>query len=54
MDGEAVYIILGAENQTDVHYAMPVKSALYDIINYAGQACCLLWQREVGWSHDDP
>ena len=37
MDGEAVYIILGAENQTDVHYAMPVKSALYDIINYAGQ-----------------
>ena len=37
MDGEAVYIILGAENQADVHYAMPVKSALYDIINYAGQ-----------------
>ena len=37
MDGEVVYVILGAENQTDVHYAMPVKSGLYDFINYAGQ-----------------
>ena len=36
-DDRAVYVILGAENQTDVHYAMPVRSGLYDFLNYAGQ-----------------
>ena len=25
-DGEAAYILLGIENQTDIHYAMPVIS----------------------------
>lgn len=24
-DGEAAYVLLGIENQTEVHYAMPVK-----------------------------
>ena len=36
-DGKAVYVLLGSENQTKVHYAMPVKNMLYDSINYAGQ-----------------
>ena len=27
-DGEAAYILLGIENQTDIHYAMPVRNAL--------------------------
>ena len=36
-DGKAVYVLLGNENQSRVHYAMPVKNMLYDSINYAGQ-----------------
>ncbi|MCR4889904.1 MAG: hypothetical protein K5979_12110 [Ruminococcus sp.] len=36
-DDKAVYVLLGSENQTKVHYAMPVKNMLYDSINYAGQ-----------------
>jgi hypothetical protein len=36
-DEKVVYVILGAENQTEVHYAMPVRSGLYDFLNYAGQ-----------------
>ena len=34
---EAVYVIFGDENQADVNYAMPVKSGLYDFMNYANQ-----------------
>lgn len=36
-DGKAVYVLLGSENQSKVHYAMPVKDMLYDSINYAAQ-----------------
>lgn len=37
-DGKATYLlILGAENQTYVHYAMPVKNMVYDALNYASQ-----------------
>ena len=36
-DERAVYLLLGIENQSDVHYAMPVKNLLYDAINYAKQ-----------------
>ena len=36
-DDEAIYVILGAENQTNVHYAMPVKNMVYDAMNYAAQ-----------------
>ena len=36
-DGKAVYVLLGNENQSKVHYAIPVKNMLYDSINYAGQ-----------------
>ncbi len=36
-DGKAVYVLLGNENQSKVHYAMSVKNMLYDSINYAGQ-----------------
>ena len=34
---EASYIIFGMENQTDIHYAMPVKNMVYDAMQYAGQ-----------------
>lgn len=35
-DGSA-YVIYGAENQTHVHYAMPVKDMMYDIMEYMDQ-----------------
>ena len=36
-DHEAIYAMLGVENQTKVHYAMPVKNMQYDASNYAQQ-----------------
>lgn len=36
-DENAVYILLGGELQSKIHYAMPVKDMLYDSINYAAQ-----------------
>ena len=36
-DGEATYVLLGIENQTEVHYAMPVRNMLYDAMQYNQQ-----------------
>lgn len=36
-DGKMEYILYGAENQTEIHYAMAVKNNLYDALEYAGQ-----------------
>ncbi len=36
-DEKCSYIILGIENQSYVHYAMPVKNLLYDALNYEKQ-----------------
>ena len=36
-DGRATYLILGIENQSEIHYAMPVRNMLYDAIQYANQ-----------------
>ena len=36
-DGEAAYVLLGIENQTEVHYAMPVRNMLYDALQYTRQ-----------------
>ena len=36
-DGEKYLVLLGIENQSDVHYAMPVKNGLYDFMNYSRQ-----------------
>ena len=30
-------LMIGIENQSDIHYAMPVRNLLYDAINYASQ-----------------
>lgn len=32
-----IYLILGIESQTDIHYAMPVRNMLYDAIHYSMQ-----------------
>ena len=31
---EATYLLLGIENQTDIHYAMPVRNMIYDSLQY--------------------
>ena len=36
-DDEAVYVVLGIENQDKIHYAMSVKNMLYDALQYAKQ-----------------
>lgn len=35
--GKAYIVLLGIENQTNVHYAMPVRNMLYDALNYSSQ-----------------
>ena len=36
-DDHAAYMILGVEDQSDIHYAMPVKDMVYDSLHYASQ-----------------
>lgn len=36
-DEQAIYLILGIEAQTKVHYAMPVRNMLYDAMSYSQQ-----------------
>ena len=33
----AYYLLLGIENQSDIHYAMPVRNMLYDALMYSQQ-----------------
>ncbi|MGN1404748.1 MAG: hypothetical protein ACI4WM_00645 [Erysipelotrichaceae bacterium] len=33
----ATYVLLGIENQTDIHYAMPVRNMIYDALSYGEQ-----------------
>ena len=35
--GQMYVILIGAEAQTDIHYAMPVKTMIYDALNYGEQ-----------------
>lgn len=37
MDDNAIYVILGVEVQDKVHYGMPVKDGLYDMLGYSKQ-----------------
>lgn len=36
-DDKATYLVLGIENQSDIHYAMPVRNMLYDAMQYTSQ-----------------
>lgn len=36
-DNRAAYLMLGIENQTNIHYAMPVRNMLYDAVEYENQ-----------------
>ena len=39
-DGDTIYLLLGIENQSKVHYAMPVRNMVYDALQYAAQVEC--------------
>lgn len=36
-DDNVAYLMLGIENQTDIHYAMPVRNMFYDVLEYERQ-----------------
>ena len=36
-DKDTAYLLLGVEDQSEIHYAMPVKNMLYDSMEYASQ-----------------
>ena len=36
-DGEKNYLLLGIENQLGIHYAMPVRTMIYDAVEYGRQ-----------------
>lgn len=36
-DKSRIYLLLGIENQSEQHFAMPVKNIVYDALEYAGQ-----------------
>lgn len=36
-DEENIYLLMGIENQSEISYSMPVRSMLYDALNYSGQ-----------------
>ena len=35
--GGVTYLVIGIENQADIHYAMVVRNMLYDALNYSSQ-----------------
>ena len=37
VDDSFAYLLLGIENQSDIHYAMPVRTMMYDALNYSNQ-----------------
>lgn len=37
MDKHTAYLLLAIENQSNIHYAMPVKNMVYDALQYAKQ-----------------
>lgn len=47
-DGEAAYLLLGIENQTDIHYAMPVRNLIYDALQYGRQVADIAAKHRAG------
>ncbi|MBE5866711.1 MAG: transposase [Lachnospiraceae bacterium] len=46
-DDSAAYLILGIENQSEVHYAMPVRDMLYDALQYMSQVELIAERHEM-------
>lgn len=36
-DGKTAYCVMGIENQTEIHYALPVKNGIYDFFHLSHQ-----------------
>ena len=51
-DDRAAYLLLGVENQSQVHYAMPVRNLVYDALQYARQVEQIAadHRRQCDWS----
>ena len=46
-DEDSLYFILGIENQSEIHYAMPVRTMICDALNYVSQI------QEIGRRHKE-
>lgn len=44
---EMILAVLGIENQNEVHYAMPLRNMLYDVLNYEAQRSVLQKQHRI-------
>ena len=55
MDDRAIYVILGVELQDKVHYGMPVKDGLYDMLGYSKQIAEIKrsYRKETDYSDDE-
>lgn len=53
-DENAAYVLLGIENQTDIHYAMPVRNLIYDALQYGKQVSDISakHRKETGNGHN--
>lgn len=53
-DAKASYVLLGIENQTDIHYAMPVRNLIYDALQYGKQVSDISakHRKEAGEGHN--
>lgn len=50
----AEYVILGLETQSRIHYAMPVRAMLYDVLGYVTECRSLgNVQEQAGWTADE-
>ncbi len=48
------FVILGIENQSEIHHAMPVRAMLYDALEYSKQMEILsVKQEREGWTVDE-
>ena len=50
-DGKAAYCILGVENQTEVHTAMPVRNMLYDAMTLTEQVAATAKSHKAAHNH---
>lgn len=50
----AKYVILGIEDQNKVHYAMPIRTMLYNVLGYCAECKSLgVTQEAEGWTIDE-
>ena len=50
-DSRAAYVLFGIENQTKVHYAMPVRNMIYDALQYGQQVSAIAAKHKM--EHDE-